>query len=262
MAPLPGLGLLLVAAACAAASAFVLPAAPARRLARPLSAAPPGGASRRDALAVAARVVLATAALSARSSPAAARALVEVLAASADIDRPPLDVREFRSVELSNGVRALLVSDRDATTAAGAAAVSVGHYMDPEALPGLAHFCEHMCFLGTDRYPDEDDFAAFTAAHGGSNNAYTDAEDTVYYFDVAAESLAPAVQRFARFFVAPLFKQGATDRELNAIDAENSKNLQSDAFRLYQLEKSARASPDHPHHKVGFRGGRGRRHCR
>jgi insulysin len=41
----------------------------------------------------------------------------------------------------------------------------------------------------------------------------------------------------------------ATDRELNAIESENAKNLQSDGFRLYQLEKS-RASPSHPYSKV------------
>lgn len=36
---------------------------------------------------------------------------------------------------------------------------------------------------------------------------------------------------------------------MNAIESENAKNLQSDGFRLYQLEKS-RANPRHPYSKV------------
>jgi len=44
-------------------------------------------------------------------------------------------------------------------------------------------------------------------------------------------------------------ENSATDRELNAIESENAKNLQSDGFREYQLEKG-RANPNHPFSKV------------
>ena len=30
-----------------------------------------------------------------------------------------------------------------------------GNFQDPVELPGLAHFCEHMLFLGTEKYPEE-----------------------------------------------------------------------------------------------------------
>lgn len=39
----------------------------------------------------------------------------------------------------------------------------------------------------------------------GSSNAYTDTEDTVYYFDVDSHFLEGALDRFAWFFKAPLF---------------------------------------------------------
>ena len=105
-----------------------------------------------------------------------------------------------------------------------------------------------MSFLGTDKFPAEGEYAAFLAAHGGSSNAYTDTEDTCYFFDVSAPYLGGALERFARFFVAPSFTASATARELNAIDAENAKNLQSDSFRLYQLDKSF-ARAEHPYSK-------------
>lgn len=90
-------------------------------------------------------------------------------------------------------------------------------------------------FLGTKKYPAEDDYSNFLAARGGSSNAYTDTEDTVYFFDVNTESLESALDRFSQFFVSPLFTASATARELNAIDSEHAKNINDDGFRFYQV---------------------------
>jgi len=70
----------------------------------------------------------------------------------------------------------------------------------------------------------------------------------VYYFDVNSAYLQPALDRFSQFFVAPLFTASATDRELNAIESEHSKNINNDGFRIYQLERDC-ANPEHPLHK-------------
>ena len=45
----------------------------------------------------------------------------------------------------------MLVSDPACDHAAAAMDVSVGSASDPEELPGLAHFLEHMLFLGTEK---------------------------------------------------------------------------------------------------------------
>ena len=55
---------------------------------------------------------------------------------------------------------------------------------------------------------------------------------------------------FAQFFISPLFDASSTERELNAVDSENQKNLQSDAWRLDQLEKST-SNASHPYSKFG-----------
>lgn len=106
-------------------------------------------------------------------------------------------------------------------------------------------------FLGTEKYPIEDSFETFLSSNGGSSNAFTDSENTVYFFDMSAESddkFKEGLSRFGSFFSAPLFTESATSRELNAIESENAKNLQSDVFRLYQIEKT-RANPKHPYSK-------------
>jgi insulysin len=56
--------------------------------------------------------------------------------------------------------------------------------------------------------------------------------------------------RFAQFFISPLFDPSSTERELLAVDSENQKNLQSDMWRIDQLEKST-CRPDHPYSKFG-----------
>ena len=71
-----------------------------------------------------------------------------------------------------------------------------------------------MLFLGTSKYPDENAYSAYLSAHGGSSNAYTSSEETNYYFDVQHQHLAGALDRFAQFFIAPLFTETATQREL------------------------------------------------
>lgn len=85
-------------------------------------------------------------------------------------------------------------------------------------------------FLGTEKYPDENTYQMYLSQHGGSSNAYTDQEDTNYFFDVQSDFLEGALDIFAQFFIAPLFTESATNRELNAVDSEHSKNLQNDGW--------------------------------
>jgi len=44
----------------------------------------------------------------------------------------------------------------------------VGSWADPPEFQGLAHFLEHMLFMGTEKYPDEDDYSSFLSQHGGA----------------------------------------------------------------------------------------------
>lgn len=161
-----------------------------------------------------------------------------------------LDPRAHRGLILGNGMRVLLTSYPTAAKGAASLNVQVGYMTDPADYAGLAHFCEHMLFLGTKKFPNEGDFEKVVSTGGGSNNAYTASEETNYFFDVQGNSLKPALERFAGFFVDPLFTEAATAREVNAIDSEHSKNLQSDFWRFGQLIK-LRCDPTHPYAKFG-----------
>lgn len=175
---------------------------------------------------------------------------MDSVAMSGGLDVSALDERRYECLELPNALQVLLISDPTTEKASAAMDVHVGHQSDPAELPGLAHFLEHMLFLGTAKYPDENSYKAFLSAHSGRSNASTSQMHTNYYFDVLSDHLEEALDRFAQFFVAPLFTPSATEREMHAVHSENAKNLQNDHRRLYQLDKSL-SNPAHPFHKFG-----------
>lgn len=167
-----------------------------------------------------------------------------------NIAKSQQDNRDYRGLQLANGLKVLLVSDPTTDKAAAALTVDVGHMSDPDDIPGLAHFCEHMLFLGTQKYPNENAYSTYLSENGGSSNASTYADNTKYYFDVVHSRLDGALDRFAQFFIAPMFTASATDREINAVNSEHEKNLATDVWRIRQVNKSL-ADAEHPYSKFG-----------
>lgn len=155
----------------------------------------------------------------------------------AEIITSPLDDREYRYLALDNGLRAVVVSDPRSDQAAVSLNVAVGSNANPPQRPGLAHFLEHMLFLGTEKYPRADSYQQFISSHGGSHNAFTAYENTNYFFDVDADALPEALDRFAQFFIAPLFTPEYVDRERHAVDSEYQAKRRDDARRSFEARK-------------------------
>lgn len=173
---------------------------------------------------------------------------VSVLANHAAIAKPLLDDRLYRFIKLNHSdLHVLLIHDPTTDRAAASLDVNVGSFADKKyAVLGLAHFCEHLLFMGTDKYPEENEYSSYLAKHSGHSNAYTAAEHTNYYFEVDSGHLEGALDRFAQFFISPLFSRSCKDREIKAVDSENKKNLQNDLWRMYQLDKLT-SNPKHPY---------------
>ncbi|KAJ7634941.1 Metalloenzyme, LuxS/M16 peptidase-like protein [Roridomyces roridus] len=160
------------------------------------------------------------------------------------------DDREYRVIRLENSLEAVLVHDPTADKAAASLDVAVGHLQDPDDMPGLAHFCEHLLFMGTKEFPRENEYSQFLTKNNGAANAYTSSANTNYYFSVAAPALSQALSRFAGLFHSPLFDPSCTLREINAVNSENKKNLQMDSRRIHQLRKHLSVE-GHPWRKFG-----------
>ena len=158
------------------------------------------------------------------------------------IRKPECDYRNYRFIQLENRMKCLLVEDSKTQTSAATVYVKSGSLNDPNEAMGLAHFCEHMLFLGTEKYPDESHYAKFLMKNGGSKNAATGEDYTYYFFDVKNEKFGEALDIFSQFFKKPQFTESATDREMNAVDNEFKKNLSNEARRVLQIEKSILAA--------------------
>lgn len=147
--------------------------------------------------------------------------------------------------QLSNGVKCVIVQDPNAKMPAAAMSIRAGQLNDPVELPGLAHFCEHMLFMGSDKYPGEDEYSSYISKSSGSDNAWTSSNATTFYFRVADDALQGALERFVEFFVAPLFAAGSVEREVNAVHSEDEKNHNVDYWRIDELHRSL-YNPKHP----------------
>ncbi|HDZ38029.1 MAG TPA: peptidase M16, partial [Marinobacter sp.] len=153
--------------------------------------------------------------------------------------KSPNDNNEYRFIELDNGLRAILISDKNADKAAASMNVAVGSGDDPKEREGIAHFLEHMLFLGTEKYPEPGEYQQFIKSHGGSHNAFTAFRNTNYFFDIQANYLESALDRFSQQFAAPLFTAELVDRERNAVNSEFSSKQKEDGRRLYSVKKAA-----------------------
>lgn len=56
-------------------------------------------------------------------------------------------------------------------------------------------------FMGSEKYPDENGFDAFLKKHGGSDNASTDCERTIFQFDVQKKYFKDALDRWAKYSI-------------------------------------------------------------
>lgn len=171
------------------------------------------------------------------------------------------DLKEYKLLTLDSGLEVLLVSSKalakargtDANNAKAAAALCVqtGSFCDPLEAQGCAHFLEHMVFMGSQKYPKENQYDNYISSHGGYANAMTEGEYTVYLFDITAEYLPKAIDMFAQCFISPLLSMDASDREINAIESEFKLASTNDSTRIDQLLCQF-ALPGHVLRKFGW----------
>jgi len=161
-----------------------------------------------------------------------------------EIIKSPNDIRDYRYLKLDNEMEVVLVSDTEIDNSSVCLRVGVGSFSNPSDALGLAHFLEHMLFMGTEKYPVEKEFAEFIHNNGGSYNAGTSSIYTNYYYNINQTSLKESLDRLSSFFICPLMNDSSTQREINAINSEHNGNIQNDIWRVSNLR--GKAFPDHP----------------
>ncbi len=161
------------------------------------------------------------------------------------IRTPALAEQKIRKLRLDNGLEAYLISSPLADESAAALVIDVGSWQDSPSRPGIAHFTEHMLFLGNATYPQEEGFHRFVDDHGGKTNAYTADERTAYIFSIQNDHFKEALCRFSHFFIDPLLSEGSMAREMCAVDKECSRAAENNGWREVMVIKAC-ADPSHP----------------
>jgi len=160
---------------------------------------------------------------------------------------PSLAEAKVLKIRLKNGLEAYLISDPNVEKSSAVMTVRVGSWDEPKDYPGLAHFLEHMLFLGTKKYPQESEYDRYITEHGGSTNAFTANDHTSFIFTIDNSAFEEALDRFSSFYKEPLFNPSGVARELQAIDQEYAKNRENDDVRELFVNKET-ANPEHPFH--------------
>jgi insulysin len=158
----------------------------------------------------------------------------------------PLDKSELRRFVMDNGIQVLLISDSKFNKSAASLTVTMGALSDPDERLGMAHYLEHMLFMGTQKYPAVDDYPLYISENGGWRNAYTTSDHTNYHFDIKHDAYEGALDRLSQFFIAPLFDKTYTERETKAVNSEFQRFKEHDGWRTSQVQKLF-LNQDHPY---------------
>ncbi|KAI3406935.2 AXL1 [Candida oxycetoniae] len=171
--------------------------------------------------------------------------------------KPLCDLQKsIKYIKLNNGLKTLLISDPQAPTFAASVCVGSGSHSDPDELPGLAHFCEHVMFLGTDEYPSPNEFWSKLNIMAGSSNAYTMANQTCFYFEVPLTDtsiegefgLTYLIKIFSSFFKSLSFNERLMNLEVNSVDEEHWGNITNNEKILYHGMRLL-SNEQHPFHR-------------
>ncbi|XP_071635682.1 insulin-degrading enzyme-like [Temnothorax longispinosus] len=157
----------------------------------------------------------------------------------------------YRGLVLKNKMKILLISDSKADMSIAAMDVNIGYNCDTWPLLGLAHLCEHMLSMGTKKFSAQDDYDMYVSQSNGQQNAMTSLNSTNYYFTVTPDKLNGALDRFAQFFIAPLFDEDLIETAIHNIDSEFNEMVTEEKCRLIGLEKVS-IKMDHPYSKFGL----------
>ncbi|OTA19850.1 zinc protease [Xenorhabdus beddingii] len=168
------------------------------------------------------------------------------------IHKSDRDPRQYKAIQLQNGMTVLLVSDEKSIKSSAAVSLPVGHMENPDNQLGLAHYLEHMVLMGSKRYPQAGGFTDFLQKHGGSHNAMTTSSSTIFYLEVENGSLTEAVDRLADALAEPLLDPENADRERHAVDNEMTIARAGEGHRIWQI-RSETLNPAHPNAR--FAGG-------
>ncbi|PYD89218.1 pyrroloquinoline quinone biosynthesis protein PqqF [Pseudomonas syringae pv. pisi] len=158
---------------------------------------------------------------------------------------PAAHSADTQRLTLANGLNVLLCHEPRLKRCAASLRVAAGSHDAPQAWPGLAHFLEHLFFLGTERFPAGDNLMTFVQRHGGQVNASTRERTTDFFFELPQAAFAQGLQRLCDMLAKPRMDIADQLREREVLHAEFIAWLGDSASRD-QARLLTAINPEHP----------------
>lgn len=153
---------------------------------------------------------------------------------------------EIRSFTLANGLKIIVWPDHDIPNVVMYNFVRAGGRNEYPGITGLSHFFEHMMFLGSESVPPGD-FDNIMEAAGGTNNAYTSSDVTVYmdWFPRSALNTIFAIEadRIGNLKIDP----AVVDSEREVVYSERRSGYEDDNWGRLYLQMKATTFVAHPY---------------
>ncbi|GFM62286.1 coenzyme PQQ synthesis protein F [Pseudomonas cichorii] len=127
---------------------------------------------------------------------------------------------DIQRLVLPNGLNVVLCHAPRLRRCAASLRVAAGSHDVPQAWPGLAHFLEHLFFLGTERFPADQNLMAFVQRHGGQINASTRERTTDFFFELPPSAFAQGLERLCDMLAHPRMSLPDQLREREVLHAE------------------------------------------
>ncbi|MCB1390656.1 MAG: insulinase family protein [Rhodobacteraceae bacterium] len=155
---------------------------------------------------------------------------------------------------LENGMRVVVIEDHRAPVVVQMIWYRVGAADDPAGHSGIAHFLEHLMFKATDTM-EEGEFDAVVQANGGSHNAFTSWDYTVYHQRVAADRLPIIMQMEADRMTHLRLDRSDWLPERDVILRERGQTLESSPDRVFSEQMRAALYQNSPYGRpiIGWR---------
>jgi predicted Zn-dependent peptidase len=140
----------------------------------------------------------------------------------------------FERTALAHGPRVISSRVPGARSVSIAAYVLAGSRLESPAEAGVAHFMEHITFKGTKAYPTTRDISQAIEGVGGSFNAATDRESTVYWVRVPTREAPRGMDVLGELIVRPVLKAEEIEGERSVI-IEEIRSYQDDPAEYAQI---------------------------
>lgn len=138
---------------------------------------------------------------------------------------------KYNTYTLDNGLRIIHLPSDSKVVYCGYQ-INAGTRNEEPGEEGLAHFCEHVTFKGTERRKAWHILNCLESV-GGDLNAYTNKEDTVYYSAILKEHIARAVDLLTDIVFHSVYPQAEIDKEVEVICDEIESYNDSPAELIY-----------------------------